>query len=462
MKATTPPFQLNIPLSLRFLLFAVVILIVNGLIMSSQTDSVMEKAFLSETGQQIGMMLQRMGREIQQGRLQPSDTSLAQEAASINQSQQRMELLALYLFDGQGRVLAHSKGDHTPKVIEGAYAKVIKQHQPSLGTKYEWDAAHATVKSDYVIPVKLDSGETLGLEAEVNLTGIKQAINRFDGPFEHSMWFSILLSSILMLIVIGSLIYLRLTGPIARMHKAVKAMSEGELDTRVSVKQHDELGELGDGINHLAQSVQALLAEQEESYLQTLRSLAQALEAKDPYTAAHSGRVSRYAVRLGQRIGLPKEDLSLLKRGALMHDLGKIGIPDAILNKPAALDPHEYEEMCRHPVMTASIMKPLSRFRAFAEIAAWHHERWDGGGYPDGLKGEEIPLLARIVAIADAWDAMTGDRVYRKGMSTEKALSILEAEINDGQFEPRLITTFIAMIREDLRVEEGQEYLVEQ
>jgi putative nucleotidyltransferase with HDIG domain len=164
-------------------------------------------------------------------------------------------------------------------------------------------------------------------------------------------------------------------------------------------------------VNHLANSVQELLHEQERTYMATLSALAQALEAKDPYTAAHSGRVSRYSVKLGRRLGLDADQLSLLKKGALMHDLGKIGIHDSILNKPSALTDEEYQEMKKHPVMSAAIMRPLKRFSSFAEIAAWHHERWDGTGYPDGLQGEEIPLLARIVAIADAWDAMTGDRV---------------------------------------------------
>jgi HD-GYP domain-containing protein (c-di-GMP phosphodiesterase class II) len=103
--------------------------------------------------------------------------------------------------------------------------------------------------------------------------------------------------------------------------------------------------------------------------------------------------------------------------------------------------------MKRHPRFSAAIMRPLMRFRAFADIAAWHHERWDGGGYPDGLSGEEIPLLARIVAIADAWDAMTGDRIYRKGMTRDGALGILDAEKDSGQFDPTLIRAFIEMIR---------------
>ncbi len=179
-----------------------------------------------------------------------------------------------------------------------------------------------------------------------------------------------------------------------------------------------------------------------------MQALAKALEAKDAYTATHSARVSRYSVLLGRRIGLPEQELTLLKQGALMHDLGKIGIPDAILNKPGPLDDREYEVMKQHPEATYTIMRPLTRFKVFAEIARWHHERWDGNGYPDGLKGVAIPLLARIVAIADTWDAMTGDRVYRKAMTVEKALSILDRERGSGQWDTALLDSFIAMIRD--------------
>jgi HD-GYP domain-containing protein (c-di-GMP phosphodiesterase class II) len=132
-----------------------------------------------------------------------------------------------------------------------------------------------------------------------------------------------------------------------------------------------------------------------------------------------------------------------------MHDLGKIAIPDAILNKPDKLTDEEFAAMRSHPVMTAKIMRPLRRFDRHREIATWHHERWDGHGYPDGLKGEEIPILARIVSIADTWDAMTGDRVYRKGMSVELALEILEKERDSGQWDPAVVDAFLQLVQQE-------------
>jgi HD-GYP domain-containing protein (c-di-GMP phosphodiesterase class II) len=240
------------------------------------------------------------------------------------------------------------------------------------------------------------------------------------------------------------------TRPLRLLSETASAIADGDLGSRAPVRRSDELGSLADSVNLMADSIEKLLEAQEEAYLQALKSLTQALQKKDVYTAGHSGRVKHYSLKLGERLELDDTTLDLLGRGALMHDIGKIGIPDAVLNKPAPLDRDEYHVMQQHPGFTAAIMRPLVRFRAFAEIAAWHHERWDGAGYPDGLSREEIPLLARIVAIADAWDAMTGDRIYRKGMPAETALRILEAEAESGQFEPDLIRLFIVMVREEI------------
>jgi len=240
------------------------------------------------------------------------------------------------------------------------------------------------------------------------------------------------------------------TRPLRLLSETAGAIADGDFSSRARIRRRDELGSLADSVNQMANSIEKLILAQEQAYLQALKALTQALQKKDRYTAGHSGRVKHYSLRLGERLGLDAATLALLGRGALAHDIGKIGIPDAVLNKPEPLDDDEVAIMRQHPSFTAAIMRPLVRFRAFADIAAWHHERWDGGGYPDGLTGQEIPLLARIVAIADAWDAMTGDRIYRKGMPAERALGILEAEADDGQFDPDLIRLFAAMVREEI------------
>jgi len=444
----------RLPLSARFLLFAISILVLNGYLLSHKTDKVIEQAFLAQADQKIHLLLDQIRRNVEQERIALTDAALAAEVDYLNRHSDfgwQLHIQDLYAFDANGDIIAHSQAQRGQKALQpgSTYYRVIHDRQPSLGESREHRTDSGFIKADYLLPMTLPGGAIAGIEAEVDITGLKKAISSFDGPFEQSMWNTILISSLLMLLFLGGLIHFRLTGPIQRLHRCVQALSRGELDSRVSVTTRDEMGQLASGVNHLAESIQELLREQERTYMATLSALAQALEAKDPYTAAHSGRVSRYAVKLGQQLGLETDQLALLKKGALMHDLGKIGIHDTILNKPSALTDAEYQEMKKHPVMTAAIMKPLKRFSAFAEIAAWHHERWDGTGYPDGLKGDEIPLLARIVAIADTWDAMTGDRIYRPGMPVTKALNILESEQDQGQFDPELIRVFIAMIRQE-------------
>jgi len=179
-----------------------------------------------------------------------------------------------------------------------------------------------------------------------------------------------------------------------------------------------------------------------------LFALAKALEARDDNTSSHSLNVTRYSMLLGEHLGLDEEELRVLSQGALMHDLGKIGIPDNILKKPGGLDESEFEIIKQHPMMTSEILDTLETSDHFAAIARSHHERWDGTGYPDGLNGEDIPLLARIVAIADAWDAMTSNRIYRDAMNENIALDIFEREQDSGQWDPYLVGKFIKLIRQ--------------
>ncbi len=239
----------------------------------------------------------------------------------------------------------------------------------------------------------------------------------------------------------------RVTRPLISMSRTAGELADGRLDSRTGLKRSDEVGTLSDSIDRMADSIERLQLEQEQAYRDMIMALHRALEKKDSYTAGHSGRVTRTSLKLGRRIGLDDHTLEILRFGALTHDLGKIGIADAILNKPAPLVGDEIDIMRQHPSFSKAIMKPLVRFHEYAEIAGSHHEHWDGSGYPEGLKGEEIHLLARIVAIADAWDSMIGDRVYRKGMPVAKALEILDNERNSGQFDPELICEFIEMVR---------------
>jgi putative nucleotidyltransferase with HDIG domain len=178
-----------------------------------------------------------------------------------------------------------------------------------------------------------------------------------------------------------------------------------------------------------------------ELFMGTIRALADAIDEKDPYTRGHSERVNRYAVLLAKQIGLEKKEIRQVHIASLFHDIGKIGIEDKILRKPAMLTDEEYTVMKQHPEKGAQI---LSKIRAMHDIIPglrFHHERWDGSGYPLGLKGEEIPMAARIVAVADAFDAMTTNRPYQKAMPFDKAIGRL-LELSDRVYDRKVVTAF--------------------
>lgn len=176
----------------------------------------------------------------------------------------------------------------------------------------------------------------------------------------------------------------------------------------------------------------------EQSYDTTLITLSNALDLRDAITEGHSLRVAEIAVQIGQAMGLSERQLEALRRGGLLHDVGKIGVPDAILHKPGKLSPEEWEIMHRHPVWGAEILSHIDFLAEALPLVLHHHEAWDGSGYPDGLRGAEIPLLARIFAVADAYDAITNDRLYRKNHSPEEALAVIRGEAG-RQFDPAIV-----------------------
>jgi putative nucleotidyltransferase with HDIG domain len=185
-----------------------------------------------------------------------------------------------------------------------------------------------------------------------------------------------------------------------------------------------------------------------EVYLETIAALVSAIDAKDRYTRNHSKNVARLAVILSQGLKLSAREIQTIEYGALLHDIGKIGIPESILNKNGMLEHEEYERIKAHPVIGVSILQPVDFLQSIHAIVHYHHERVDGKGYPSGLKGEGIPYEARIVSIADAWDAMTSDRSYRKGMFMEQAMSELQTHAGE-QFDEYMVKAFIAMFNQN-------------
>jgi putative two-component system response regulator len=184
-----------------------------------------------------------------------------------------------------------------------------------------------------------------------------------------------------------------------------------------------------------------------ESAEAILKSLALTIDARDPYTDGHCERLSRFAVALGSTLGLSKDELSALDRGGYLHDIGKVGIPDSILLKPARLTPEEFELIKQHTIIGDRLCGELRSLRLVRQIVRHHHEVLDGTGYPDGLHGEQVPLLAQIVGIVDLYDAVTSSRPYRDALPAEHAYRELRNECVQGRRNPQLVEAFISLVQ---------------
>lgn len=205
-------------------------------------------------------------------------------------------------------------------------------------------------------------------------------------------------------------------------------------------------------INELLARTRSLLRIKEytdelESAEVVLESLALSIEARDPYTRGHCDRLAEMSVSLGRRLGMSPEELKALRQGGAVHDIGKVVVPDAILLKPGPLTPAEMAVIRKHPEAGERICAPLKTFRLVLPIIRHHHEKYDGSGYPDGLSGENIPLTARILQLADVYDALTTERVYRKPAAPEEGLRIMDREASQGWWDRSLFNEFRAMIR---------------
>ncbi|MBN2097107.1 MAG: response regulator, partial [Candidatus Omnitrophica bacterium] len=185
-----------------------------------------------------------------------------------------------------------------------------------------------------------------------------------------------------------------------------------------------------------------------KNYHSSINSLNKILAAKDPFTREHSKRVSVFAMKMAQELGLSEDQQEVMRETALLHDIGKVGIAEAILNKPGRLNAQEWMEVKKHTQLGEEFLEPLKILHIEQSMIRHHHERYDGKGYPDHLKGEEIPLYARILAVADAYEAMTSDRPYRRAINPIEALSELE-RCSGSQFDPKIVETFVQILKRE-------------
>jgi len=254
-------------------------------------------------------------------------------------------------------------------------------------------------------------------------------------------------------LIIGSVFAKKLTAPLLNLVHAAQKISAGDLSHRIETKNITEIGTLGETFNTMSDKLEDYIAhlakaaeENRELFVGTVKALAAAIDGKDRYTRGHSERVSRFSVAIGKQLKLEEQELETIRISALLHDVGKIAIDDKILKKPGALDDEEFEIMKTHPRQGYKIMANIPAMKDYLPGIYSHHEMLNGAGYPQGLKGDEIALQAKIISVADTFDAMTTDRPYQKGMTMEVALARIETFVGT-RYEENIVKALIEACR---------------
>ncbi len=255
-------------------------------------------------------------------------------------------------------------------------------------------------------------------------------------------------------VVLSAVVARSVTRPLREVVRGALEIARGRFGSEVPILARNELGDLAYTFNHMSRELagydaenRRLIAALERGYLDTIRSLAAAVDAKDPYTRGHAERVAALSVEIGSALGLGPETLQALQYGGILHDIGKIGIPDAILAKAGGLAPAEMALVRDHPRIGAEIVAGVEFLAGAVPAIRSHHERWDGGGYPDRLAGEAIPLVARIVNIADTWDACTSRRPYQEPIAPGAVVAILEG-LSGTQTDPTVHAALLRVLQD--------------
>jgi len=258
---------------------------------------------------------------------------------------------------------------------------------------------------------------------------------------------------VLLAVLFGYFFAVGISGPIRGLAASTRAISRGEFHQRTPVRGAAEISELAENFNLMASDIEEYIErlkeaaeENRELFIGSIRMLAAAIDEKDPYTRGHSGRVAKYSTMIAQELKLSPEDLDKLRISALLHDVGKIGVDDRVLKKPGSLTPEEFDVMKTHTTKGANIMRPVSQLKDMLPGIELHYEHMDGRGYPYGISGPQIPLMARIIAVADTLDAMTTNRPYQNAMDLDYALGRIKA-LTGSKFDQAVVNALEAAVK---------------
>ncbi len=280
----------------------------------------------------------------------------------------------------------------------------------------------------------------------IGVLGVALSKNFLVETSTTSRWqiFLLVASALLLIILVGIILANTITRPLLRLVHASREVAEGDLNVKLYTRSNDEVRDLTETFNMMVASLNQSQTELIQSYDETLKGWVLAIELRDKELEGHSERVSDLSVRLAQAMGIEGEALVNIRRGALLHDIGKMGSPDSILYNTGELDEEERKTIQRHPQDAYDILKKIDYLRSALEIPYCHHELWDGSGYPRGLKGREIPISARIFTVVDVFDALTHDRPYRKAWPQSVALQYI-IDKKGIHFDPTVVDAFIKL-----------------
>ncbi len=328
----------------------------------------------------------------------------------------------------------------TPKSME-------KDRIPGTDTYLTTSFSQKDYYVDAVTIIKRD-GKPIGL---VDVYGYQNQINEVTDSIKRNiLLFGLVFSAITAFLL--SLIARYITSNLTVATKAVGKISKGQFGVRIERITGDEVGQVARGINLMAEQLEQAFENQERFTTEVIETLVGTIDAKDKYTQGHSRRVAQYAKKIAQKLGKSEMEINDIYYAGLLHDIGKIGIPDSIIGKPEKLEDWEFEEIKKHPVIGYELLNKLSSMEKLDVGAYGHHERFDGRGYPQGLKGYEIPEIARIICVADSYDAMTSDRSYRKALTLEKVKEELR-NCSGTQFDPEIASVMLDILEEENQIQ---------
>jgi HD-GYP domain-containing protein (c-di-GMP phosphodiesterase class II) len=367
--------------------------------------------------------------------------------------------LTPYVVDAQGRLVATASHTNYATGQDMKSLEIVKNFVDE-GSKGQFAAT-----KEFTIQDGKESIEMLGTYSPVMaldwaVVAQKPRLEAYRGVYEMQHTARLLaLLAVLASIMVSFYAARRIANPLKVLTESSRAIARGDFSKRVELRSRTEIGELASTFNmmsdELQQFVQDLQRAAEENralFIGSIQMLAGAVDEKDPYTRGHSDRVTRYSLQIAREMGLDDVFLETLRISAQLHDVGKIGIEDHILKKPGALTPEEFEIMKTHTTKGANILRPVSQLKEMLPGIELHHESLDGRGYPYGLKGDQIPLLPRVIAVADTFDALTTNRPYQRAHTPDEALRIIQGLIGK-RLDPQAVAALIALYqRGEIRV----------